>query len=43
MRNLFDNSPLSFYKISPLLLYKALIYLFIKVGNDIFVPTKEQY
>jgi hydrolase, NUDIX family len=40
MRNLFDNSPLSFYKISPLLLYKALNYLFIKVGNDIFVSTK---
>jgi hydrolase, NUDIX family len=41
MRNLFDNLPLSFYKIPPLLLYKALNYLFIKVGNDIFVPTKK--
>lgn len=40
MRNLFDNLPLSFYKIPPLLLYKALNYLFIKVGNDIFVSTK---
>ena len=41
MRNLFDNLALSFYKIPPLLLYKALNYLFIKVGNDIFVPTKK--